>query len=681
MGAVTTRALRGVRAGIDLTYLAVAYAAAFYLRFETIPPPEIFDRMLLTWPVVVVAKYLLLAAFGIPRTSWRHVSLRDATRIFVALSIPTAVLLAIRLSAATTEGDGILVAGSLPLGVILIDFVLAFFAITGMRVAWRLWCERTESRGRVSSPDERATILIGAGQAGVIVAREIAARPDLGIKPVGFLDDDPRKLGMTVYGIRVMGVTADIQEVCARTGATQVLITVANAEGKDIRRIVSLCEEAGVSPKIIPGVHEIVGGQVSLSRIRDVDIDDLLGREAVELDMDAIAEQLRDRVVVVTGAGGSIGSELCRQIARFEPRRLVLLEQAEPSLFEIDRELSEAHPDVAFEPCVGDVCDAGRIRDVFTAQRPDIVFHAAAHKHVPLMEANPGEAVKNNVFGAKVAVDVAHEMRVGSFVLVSTDKAVNPASVMGATKRIAEVYAQAVDRVSPTRFITVRFGNVLDSAGSVVRVFRRQIANGGPVTVTHPGMMRYFMTIPEACQLILQAGSMGDGGEIYVLDMGEPVRIVDLAQDLIRLSGFTAQEDIGIVYTGIRPGEKLFEQLSLDGEAVTLTHHPKIYIGHSIDGHPLDRLQAQLADLRAACETGDRHKVRAQMAAVVPEYRPADGPGGNGDHTRTPKAEATRLDQQTDGAGETAAVVVAAPRIHRSCLFRSPRGSGASERS
>jgi FlaA1/EpsC-like NDP-sugar epimerase len=433
----------------------------------------------------------------------------------------------------------------------------------------------------------------------------------------------------------VLGTTYQLTELAERSGAKQVLITIANAPGSDIRRIKAACDEAHLPAKIIPGIYEIVGGQVNLSRIRSVSIEDLLGREAVHLEMEAIAGALAGKVVFVTGAGGSIGSELCRQIARFHPRQLVLVEQAENALFNIHRELLAMGEGLGARvvPAIGDVTDAARMEALFLKHRPQVVFHAAAHKHVPMMEWNPGEAVRNNVFGTRCVADLADKYGVAEFVMISTDKAVNPTSVMGASKRTAELYIQTLSQKSQTRFVAVRFGNVLGSAGSVIPIFQEQIARGGPVTVTHPDMKRYFMTIPEACQLVLQAGTMGKGGEIFILDMGEPVKIIDLARDLITLSGFVPGEDIEIELTGLRPGEKLFEELAVTGEHVDKTRHPKIFVNKGV-APQAGALEEKLVALKSVVDAPEAVSVRAKLKDLVPEYT------GAADADEEPKAAA-----------------------------------------
>jgi FlaA1/EpsC-like NDP-sugar epimerase len=606
---------------LDLAALSFAYVVAYFLRFDWDLPSWARDRLIDTLPYAVLIQYGAMALFGTPRYSWRYIGLREAMRIFGALAAGTAVLLAVRAlsvplsRSVSRDADR----GLIPYGIILAFLLLSAAAVIGLRVVRRLVAERAGKRvheSRAQQAEAVRTVLVGAGQAGMLVVREAEARPDLGIMPVGFVDDDTLKVGTVLHGVPVLGTTERLGDICRKVGATQVLITMARASGKDVRRIVERCELADLPVKIIPPMHDIVGGNINLSLVRDVAIEDLLRRDPVRLDETAIAEKIRGRVVLVTGAGGSIGSELCRQAARFEPERLLLVERAENALFEIHRELSATFPAVKCVPVIGDVCDVERMTQVFAEHRPALVFHAAAHKHVPMMEWNPGEAVKNNVVGTVTVATLADRFEVETFVLISTDKAVNPTSIMGATKRLAELCTQALTQRSRTRFLAVRFGNVLGSAGSVVPIFREQIARGGPVTVTHPEMQRYFMTIPEASQLVLQAATMGKGGEIFILDMGEPVKIVDLAKDLITLSGLRPGEDIEIQFTGIRPGEKLFEELSVADEQADKTAHPKIFIGRfkSRDSGNLDE---RLTELAKAANKGDTAEVRRRLAELI----------------------------------------------------------------
>jgi FlaA1/EpsC-like NDP-sugar epimerase len=625
---------------LDVVGLSVAYWLAFLFRFEFQIPPNEMPLVLVNWPYVVMIHYAALYLFGIPRMSWRYMMMRDAVWIGVAVATSTFALVTIRALAPHFSSHHMVF---LPYGVIAMDVVLAFLGLVAARTAVRLRGEFIERNKRATDGgDLHNVLLIGAGEAGVIVAREIAKRPDLRLKPVGFIDDDPMKRGTSIGGLPVLGAIKDIKAIAERKRTRHALITIANATGPQVRRIAEQCRDAGLDTKIIPGIYEIVGAKVNLSQIREIAIEDLLGREPVQLDEDIVGATIGSRVVLVTGAGGSIGSELCRQICRFGPRRLLLVERFENALFEIHRELASEFPHVPLEPIIADVCDQARMQQVFEVNKPELVFHAAAHKHVPMMEWNPCEAVKNNVGGTRVVADLADAHGVERFVLVSTDKAVNPTSVMGATKRIAELYVQACSQRSSTRYVTVRFGNVLGSAGSVIPIFRQQIAKGGPVTVTHPDMTRYFMTIPEASQLVLQAGAMGEGGEIMILDMGAPVKIVDLARDLIQLSGLRPNVDIEIRFSGVRPGEKLFEELSSDAEHADKTKHPKILIG-KINSQDFDIVVAGVQMVYRHALEGDVENVRSMIGKVVPEYsgtRPARASTRSSDSVRSLPASA-----------------------------------------
>jgi FlaA1/EpsC-like NDP-sugar epimerase len=451
-----------------------------------------------------------------------------------------------------------------------------------MRVSRRALFEYQEKRDRaetVGTSERKPALLVGAGRAGLLAAREISGVGDVALEVKGFVDDDPAKQGSVIHGFPVLGTTEDLARLVKEMGIAQVVITIARISRRDILRIIDVCHKIPVKLRIIPGLYQIIQGKVQVSRIRNVQIEDLLGREPVELDEEQVGKFLAGRTVMVTGAGGSIGSELARQVARFRPAHLLLVERAEFALFEIDQELRRAFPELSIQPLVADVGEEPRMRSIFNVHRPHVVLHAAAHKHVPMMEANPAEAIKNNILGTRTLGELAGETGVEAFVLISTDKAVRPTSVMGASKRVAELVVQDLGRKHPTRYVGVRFGNVIGSAGSVVPIFREQIRRGGPVTVTHPDMRRYFMTIPEAAQLVLQAGAMGEGGEIFILDMGEPVRILDLAVAMITLTGLKPFEEMDIVFTGLRPGEKLYEELELFGEDIAKTRHPKIFIG------------------------------------------------------------------------------------------------------
>lgn len=643
---------RSVQVALDVGVLSVAYWLAFLFRFEFALQHGWLSVLVLTWPYVIALEYGVLAIVGVPRMSWRYVNIGDAVRVLLAVFIATAVLTTIRLCGRLVSDQ--LEMLLIPLGVIAMNSVLAFVGLVGLRTLRRVHGESIDRKSRAAGVEKKRVLLIGAGAAGVMVAREIANRPDLGLHPVGFLDDDPAKQRSMIAGLPVLGPTSEVGAIAERKSVERVLIAIANAPRGHVRRITELCRDARLEMKIIPGIYEIVGDKVNLSRIREVAIEDLLGREPVQLDEDMVGGALRSRVVMVSGAGGSIGSELCRQICRFGPKRLVLVERFENALFEIHRELTSLFPHVAIDPCIADVCDRQRVAHLFETSRPDLVFHAAAHKHVPMMEWNPGEAVKNNVGGTKILADLADEFRVQRFVLVSTDKAVNPTSIMGATKRVAEIYLQALSERSETRFVTVRFGNVLGSAGSVIPIFREQIAKGGPLTVTHPEMRRYFMTIPEASQLVMQAGAMGEGGEIFILDMGEPVRIVDLARDLITLSGLRPDEDIEIRFTGVRPGEKLFEELSTDVEHADKTRHPKVFIGR-IKPHAWDAVAAGVDALIALSTSSAADGLSSAIGAIVPEYQTERRRNTGRNNSIDDRAALPEGDDSSRGAMNTAA--------------------------
>jgi FlaA1/EpsC-like NDP-sugar epimerase len=499
--------------------------------------------------------------------------------------------------------------------------VLSILGLLGIRAVAQLLNDKRRRRAIATNTSSRTpTLLIGAGRAGAMVAKEIVARPDSGIQVVGFLDDDNHLRGMTVEGFPILGNTTELRRFAQAHGVKQAIITIASAPQQAIRRIVEVCEQSGLPAKIIPPLHEIVEGRINLAKIHEVSIEDLLRRSPVRLDLQEIERIVRNQVVLVTGAGGSIGSELCRIILRLKPATLILVDQAENSLFHIHGELAPKSADILLVPCIADICDENRMDWIFAEHRPSIVFHAAAHKHVPMMEWNPGEAVKNNIVGTRIIATLADARQVERFVMISTDKAVNPTSVMGVSKRVAELFIQALAQKSSTRFMTVRFGNVLGSAGSVIPIFQRQIASGGPVTVTHPEMKRYFMTIPEACQLVLQAAALGEGGELFILDMGEPVKIVDLARDLIRLSGLCEGQDVEIRFTGLRPGEKLFEELALGEEDVLKTEHPRIFIG-KVKAAAFVWLRRQIDELAELATGSDVGKVLAKLKEIVPQYQ------------------------------------------------------------
>ncbi|HUS46770.1 MAG TPA: nucleoside-diphosphate sugar epimerase/dehydratase, partial [Phycisphaerae bacterium] len=458
---------------------------------------------------------------------------------------------------------------------------------------------------------------------------------------IGLVDDDPAKKGLMIHGVAVLGTTDDIRQICEEREIDEIIVAIPSATQKELRRVIDLCSGTKLKFQSLPSVSDLIDGRVTVSQIRPVDINDLLGRKQVELDTEALGRFLRGRRVLITGAGGSIGSEMCRQVCHYRPAELILVEQAENPLFEIQNELLAKHPDTPILAFICDIYDQNRVMQIWEQCRPEVVVHAAAHKHVPLMEHNPCEAVKNNVLGTKNVADASCRYGVAEFVLISTDKAVNPSSVMGASKRVAELYTQALNGRPgcKTQFKAVRFGNVLGSAGSVVPTFRRQIAAGGPIRVTHPEMTRYFMTIPEASQLVLQAAATGTGGQIYLLDMGDPVKIVDLARQMITLSGFRLGADIDIVFTGVRPGEKLFEELRTKGEDIGTTVHPKILVWKhlAMDWQSVGAAVQELAELR---NDMDHARILQALQKIVPEYKPLNPPAERKDNSKNASGEA-----------------------------------------
>ncbi len=606
----------------DLGVFAAAFVLAYLVRFDWEPSLAAIKRLLFQLPYVVVFETLVLYIAGAHRLIWRFVSLRDTVRLGWAVVASTAVLLVLRIWAPELEW-GYHIYAMVPVGIIATNFVLALVGVVGVRALRRLAHERRERLERGSSGGQRRVLVVGAGRSGQGAVKEMLSRPDLGLVPVGFLDDDPNKVGSVIQAVRVLATSERLPELAKAHDVDEVIIAMSQAPGEVVRRVVALARQAEVPAKILPGLYELIGGVAGVSRLRDVQIEDLLGRPSVELDSGGMQAFMRGKVALVTGAGGSIGSELCRQIAAFAPRRLVLVERAENALFEIHNELVRRFPALDVAPCIADVTDERRLSQVLERLGCDVIFHAAAHKHVPMMEWNPGEAIKNNILGTKTVADLAQKHGVGHFVLISTDKAINPTSIMGASKRVAELYVQGLaQKATQTVYVAVRFGNVLGSAGSVIPIFKKQIAAGGPVTVTHPDMKRYFMTIPEAAQLVLQAGTLGQGGEVFILDMGEPVRIVDLARDLISLSGLKPDVDIRIEFTGVRPGEKLFEVLSTEAERAAKTRHPKIFVGR-IPPPDEARVGAQIQELLSLADKHDEAKLRQALAALVPEYQGA----------------------------------------------------------
>ncbi|MFZ4395414.1 MAG: polysaccharide biosynthesis protein [Kiritimatiellia bacterium] len=555
----------------DLAVMALAYVSAYVLRFNFNVPAQHVHEGTCAFVTVVVLQFAALLALGCYRLLWRYISVCDVPRFMYAMGASTVALLVLRCLLPEIRYL------RPPISIALINGVFVLGGLLLARVVWRALHENRERGATGDRP--RRTLLVGAGNAGNTVARELRSRGTTAIEVVGFLDDDPSKLGTNIQGIPVCGQIRDLSRIAQELHVQEVIVTLVRASRDVVRQVVHACETNGLPVRIAPGYFEILNGSLTVSQLREVDIADLLGREEVDLGGEAeLARFVGGRRVLITGAGGSIGAELARQVARLGPETLVLVERNENALYEIDRLLRGTADGRKIVPVLADIGDAAHMGDVLATHRPQVVLHAAAHKHVPMLESNAAEAVRNNVLATRTLGELAVTAGVEVFVQLSTDKAVNPSSVMGATKRWAELALQDLNAVGGTRFAAVRFGNVLGASGSVVPLFREQIRAGGPVTVTHPDMQRYFMTIPEAARLVLQAASMAMGGEIFILDMGKPVRIVELAEEMIRLSGFKPYEEIGITFIGIRPGEKLFEELCTDEEHADKTRHARIFI-------------------------------------------------------------------------------------------------------
>jgi FlaA1/EpsC-like NDP-sugar epimerase len=596
---------------VDACLIAGAWYLAFALRFDFQIPGRYQDLIGKTILLVVALKAGVFVLSGFYNHWWRYVSIRDiwsAARGVVLASVLVFVVIYLIEPVENVR---------LPRSVFITDTLLLLAFVTGARLLARTIMERPTRQELVTTGKE--VLVIGAGDAGQLILKEMLKNRKLGYTPIGLVDDDARKKNLRVHGVRVLGTTAQLPHLIADNRPDEVIIAIPSAAGETRQRIVNACRDAGVPVKTLPAVHELITGDLNLSRqLREVQVEDVLGREAVELDLASIASYVTGETVLVTGAGGSIGSELCRQIAAVGADRIILVDHTENALVDIERELALERRYPSTVAVLADAGDRTKMRRLFERFRPGVVFHAAAYKHVPLMEANPLESIRNNVFTTAVVADVASEMRVKRFVLVSTDKAVNPKNVLGQTKAVCEwiIEAAAARERNGTHFISVRFGNVLGSAGSVIPLFRRQIARGGPVTVTHPEMTRYFMTIPEAVQLIIQAGAIGESGDVYVLDMGTPVKIIDLAHNMIRLSGKEPERDIPIEFIGVRPGEKLHEELWGAGEDAVPTPHPKIL---RCATQPVDAvwLEEELAELERLVETGETVEVVGRLAAMV----------------------------------------------------------------
>jgi FlaA1/EpsC-like NDP-sugar epimerase len=594
---------------VHVLVFALIYLLAFVVRFDGAVPPQMWQRALQTCGAVIAVKLAVFLLRGGCGGWWRYATLADLSVLVEAATLATA---AIFLVGGRHAGDW-----GIPRSIYLLDWAGTILLLGGARVANRV--VREHYAPLVTARAAQRVLVVGASEASLALIREVQRQPRLGLRVVGVLDGGPLAGGRPLAGVRVVGAPTDVCRAAARHGAVGVLIPVPAVPAREVRALVTACRQTTLKVQVVPGFDALLTGTL-LVQPRDAAIEDLLCRDPVRLDGDAVSRFLNGRVVLVTGAAGSIGSEICRQLLSFRPQRLVLLDHCENGLFFLERQLNPLAPRTELAACVASITDRARLRATLRQHRPSVVFHCAAHKHVPMMEANPWEALRNNVLGTRQVVDESLEVNVEAFVLISTDKAVNPSSVMGATKRLAEMYVQALSERTSSKLMTVRFGNVLGSNGSVVPIFKEQIASGGPVTVTHPDMTRYFMTIPEAAQLVLQAGALGQGGEIFVLDMGRPVRVLGLARDMIRLSGLEEGRDIEIVFTGLRPGEKLFEELYDPREECLPTPHAKIFRAR--------HRTCALDDLRARFDQWEQlgdpkaEEVIALLQQMVPEYTP-----------------------------------------------------------
>jgi FlaA1/EpsC-like NDP-sugar epimerase len=614
-----------------LLFLSIP-AVALILRLEQLVPAERFRPSLVLVTLVFVAvKLLVFYLTGLYSRFWRYASIDELAQ--VAMASLLAVWLQIFLFFAVLRPLGLVVA-DFPRSIPLLDGLLTVLGVGGLRYSIRL-AERLRQRSQ-NLPDARRVVIAGAGEAGVMILREMQRNSDLGLLPVAFIDDDAEKQGIKIQGVPIAGRRHQLVDVVRRNQAQQVVIAMPTAPGKIIREIVRACEQAKIKALIMPGIYELLDGRVSVNQLREVDIEDLLRRDAVRTDIADVRDLIQGKRVLVTGGGGSIGSELCRQILRCQPAELIILGHGENSIFAIQNEMQRLaagpaplaghHSPTEIRALIADIRFPERIAHLFEQYRPEILFHAAAHKHVPLMEENPAEAVTNNIMGTRNVLRAALASGVGYFVMISTDKAVNPTSLMGVSKRVAELLVDQAARQSGRPYVAVRFGNVLGSRGSVILTFKQQIALGGPVTVTDPEMVRYFMTIPEAVQLVLQAASLGSGGEVFVLDMGEPVRIVDLAHDLIALSGLQVGRDIDITFTGARPGEKLFEEMFSPEESYERTRHAKILTARNAKQYTPVHLDRALAILEEAAGRNDNALIRQTLQGLVPDYCPNPQP-------------------------------------------------------
>lgn len=602
----------GIRAAVwvplDIFLINISIIVSYLLRYDGNVELRAWEFYRNSVVIITITKIAIFYYFDLYKSLWKYASIDELISVVVATGISNALVISYIFLSQNFA----------PRSIYIIAWIMDIVLIGGSRFMYRA-CRRLFGGDITRNTDAKRVMIVGAGDAGAIIIREFKRHPELKSAPVAVVDDDIKKHGRRINGVPVVGGRCDIQEIVRRKRIDEIIIAIPSASRNQISQIIGECKKTRCKLKILPGVYELIGGKVEVQKIRNVEIEDLLGRDPVKVNFDEISEYMHDEVVLVTGGGGSIGSELCRQIANFNPQKLLIFDIYENGAYDVQNELEKLYPSLQLEVLIGSIRDKDRIDEIFEEYHPSIVFHAAAHKHVPLMEANPWEAVKNNVFGTMNVAEAADKHSAKKFILISTDKAVNPTNIMGATKRLAEMIIEAMDKHSKnTVFAAVRFGNVLGSSGSVIPLFKKQIAEGGPVTVTHPEITRYFMTIPEAVQLVIQAGAMAKSGEIFVLDMGEPVKIIDLANDLIKLSGFEPGIDIEVEITGLRPGEKLYEELLMAEEGLKTTRHEKIFVSNLTDVD-YKRLKKELAQLQKMLENKKDDWV-STIRKIVPTY-------------------------------------------------------------
>ncbi|MBC8590119.1 polysaccharide biosynthesis protein [Lachnospiraceae bacterium NSJ-29] len=596
----------------DIILINLAYILAFYIRFDTMISRQFLayiPKYLENAIYITLMKVAIFYYFDMYKTMWKYASITELLNIVAAVVLSNTVVISFLF--ARQE--------NFPRSIYVIATLLDLALIGGLRFSFRTF-KIDELFNKFDSVEKKKIMIIGAGDAAALVIREFRNHVQLRSEPVAIIDDNKNKHGKIINGVKVVGGREDILEAAEKYNVDEIVIAIPSASRKDISDIIEICKQTRCKLKILPGYYELIDGKVSIKKIRDVDISDVLGREEIKTDLGQISSYIANKSVMVTGGGGSIGSELCRQIAAYGPKELIIFDIYENSAYDIQNELKRTYSNLNLKVLIGSIRDKDRLEEILKEEKPDVIFHAAAHKHVPLMEDSPKEAIKNNIFGTLNLAQLSDKYGVEKFVMISTDKAVNPTNIMGATKRVCEMIIQSLNANSSTEYVAVRFGNVLGSNGSVIPLFKKQIEEGGPVTVTHEDIIRYFMTIPEAVQLVIQAGAMANGGEIFILDMGEPVKIMDLAKDLIRLSGFEPDVDIPIKVTGLRPGEKLYEELLLDEEGISNTKHDKIFIGkptftdYSLLLKSLDNLEALLKD-------GTQEELINQVKVIVPTYK------------------------------------------------------------